>query len=53
LIIYRKDKVMTDAMLEFLDFCDVMSTCDDERICLSSPWKLQSLLARQSTRKKS
>jgi DNA-binding transcriptional LysR family regulator len=52
-IIHRKDKVMTDAMLEFLDFCDVMSTCDDERICLSSPWKLQSLLARQSIRKKS
>jgi DNA-binding transcriptional LysR family regulator len=52
-IIYRKDKIMTDAMLEFLDFCDVMSTCDDERICLSSPWKLQSLLARQSIRKKS
>jgi DNA-binding transcriptional LysR family regulator len=52
LIIYRKDKVMTDAMNEFLDFCDVMSTCDDERICLSSPWKLQSLLARQSIRKK-
>jgi DNA-binding transcriptional LysR family regulator len=52
-IIYRKDKVMTDAMHEFLDFCDVMSTCDDERICLSSPWKLQSLLARQSIRKKS
>ncbi len=51
-IIYRKDKVMTDAMHEFLDFCDVMSTCDDERICLSSPWKLQSLLARQSIRKK-
>ena len=53
LVIYRKDKVMTDAMHEFLDFCDVMSTCDDERICLSSPWKLQSLLARQSIRKKS
>jgi len=52
-IIYRKDKIMTDAMHEFLDFCDVMSTCDDERICLSSPWKLQSLLARQSIRKKS
>ncbi len=52
-IISRKDKVMSDAMVEFLDFCDVMSTCDDENICLSSPWKLQSLLARQSMRKKS
>lgn len=52
-IIARKDKVMTDTMHEFLNFCDVMSTCDDERICLSSPWKLQSLLARQSIRKKS
>lgn len=52
-VIHRKDKVMTEAMQEFLDFCDVMSTCDDEPICLSSPWKLQSLLARQSNRKKS
>jgi DNA-binding transcriptional LysR family regulator len=52
LVIYRKDKIMTDAMSEFLNFCDVMSTCDDERICLSSPWKLQSLLARQSTRRR-
>ncbi len=51
-IISRKDKVMSDAMIEFLDFCDVMSTCDDEHICLSSPWKLQSLLARQSIRRK-
>ena len=52
-IVRRKDKVMTEAMHEFLDFCDVMSTCEDERICLSSPWKLQSLLARQSNRTKS
>lgn len=51
-VVHRKDKVMTEAMQEFLDFCDVMSTCDDDRICLSSPWKLQSLLARQSSRKK-
>jgi len=51
-VIHRKDKVMTEAMQEFLDFCDVMSTCDDERICLSYPWKLQSMLARQSNRKK-
>lgn len=51
-VVHRKDKVMTEAMQEFLDFCDVMSTCEDERICLSSPWKLQSLLARQSNRKK-
>lgn len=51
-VIHRKDKVMTEAMKEFLDFCDVMSTCDDERICLSSPWKLQSLLARQSNMKR-
>ncbi len=51
-VVHRKDKVMTEAMQEFLGFCDVMSTCDDDRICLSSPWKLQSLLARQSSRKK-
>ncbi len=52
-IVSRKDKVMTEAMTEFLDFCDVMSTCEDDRICLSSPWKLQSLLARQSNLKRS
>ena len=52
-VVHRKDKVMTEAMQEFLNFCDVMSCCDDEPICLSSPWKLQSLLARQSNKKKS
>jgi DNA-binding transcriptional LysR family regulator len=51
-VISRKDKEVTDVMSEFLEFCDVMATCDDENICLSSPWKLQSLLARQSIRKK-
>ncbi len=51
-IIQRKDKVLTEAMKEFLNFCDVMSSCDDERVCLSSPWKLQSLLARHSNKKK-
>ena len=51
-VIHRKGKVMTEAMKEFLDFCEVMATCDDEPVCLSSPWKLQSLLARQSSRKK-
>jgi DNA-binding transcriptional LysR family regulator len=47
-IISRKDRVMHDALAEFLAFCDVMSTCSASRACLSSPWKLQSLLAKQS-----
>lgn len=52
-IIRRNDLEISDAMAEFLDFCDVMTICDDSRICLSSPWKLQSLLARYSAHKKS
>jgi DNA-binding transcriptional LysR family regulator len=51
-IIQRKDTVISDALTEFLAFCDVMSICDDSRVCLSSPWKLQSLLARHSALKK-
>jgi len=51
-IIQRKDTEISDALAEFLSFCDVMTICDDSRICLSSPWKLQSLLARHSALKK-
>lgn len=51
-IISRKDTQMEDALAEFLVFCDVMSECDEENVCLSSPWKLQSMLARHSTNKK-
>ena len=47
-IISRKGQVISDALAEFLAFCDVMSTCSASRACLSSPWKLQSLLAKQS-----
>lgn len=51
-IIQRKDREVSDALTEFLSFCDVMTICDDSSICLSSPWKLQSLLARHSAMKK-
>jgi DNA-binding transcriptional LysR family regulator len=51
-IIQRKDTDISDALAEFLSFCDVMTICDDSRVCLSSPWKLQSLLARHSAMKK-
>ncbi|MBT8333378.1 MAG: LysR family transcriptional regulator [Desulfobacterales bacterium] len=51
-IISRKDKQMSDSLAEFLAFCDVMSACEEENVCLSSPWKLQSLLARHSAGKK-
>lgn len=51
-IIQRKDREVSDALAEFLSFCEVMTICDDSSICLSSPWKLQSLLARHSAMKK-
>ncbi len=50
-IIHRKDKQISDALAEFMSFCDVMSSCNEARVCLSSPWKLQSLLARHSGQK--
>ena len=51
-VISRKNLKMNDALAEFLAFCDVMSTCSQSRACLSSPWKLQSLLAKQSVQVK-
>lgn len=51
-IISRVDKKKDDVLVEFLEFCDVMSSYDDDKVCLSSPWKLQSLLARESTKKR-
>ncbi len=51
-IIQRRDLEISDALAEFLSFCDVMTICDDSSVCLSSPWKLQSLLARHSALKK-
>jgi len=51
-VISRKNLKMKDALAEFLAFCDIMSTCSQSRACLSSPWKLQSLLAKNSVQKK-
>jgi DNA-binding transcriptional LysR family regulator len=51
-VISRKNLKIGDALAEFLAFCDVMSTCSQSRACLSSPWKLQSLLAKQSIQSK-
>ena len=51
-VIHRKDKELTETMIEFLGFCEVMSSCEKSNICLSSPWKLQSLLARHSLGKR-
>lgn len=51
-VIHRKDKKMNDAIAEFFGFCDVMTICNKVNICLSSPWKLQSLLARHSMEKR-
>jgi DNA-binding transcriptional LysR family regulator len=51
-IVQRREKKISEALAEFLSFCDVMTICDDAKICLSSPWKLQSLLARHSALKR-
>ncbi len=51
-VITRKNLAINDSLAEFLAFCDVMSTCSKSRACLSSPWKLQSLLAKQSVHSK-
>ena len=51
-VISRKNLKINDTLAEFLAFCDIMSTCSKSRACLSSPWKLQSLLAKQSVQKK-
>ena len=48
-IIVRKDKELSPPLVEFTNLCHVMSVCtEEERSCLSSPWRLQSLLARHS-----
>ena len=44
LIIHHRGKVMTRLMNEFLNFCKVMSDSDLGAVCLSSPWKIQTML---------
>jgi DNA-binding transcriptional LysR family regulator len=44
-IIQHKDKVTTRLMDEFLNFCEVITECGLGKECLSSPWKLQTLLS--------
>ncbi len=45
-IIQHKDKIITRLMSEFLQFCEVVAKNHLGRECLSSPWKLQSLLTK-------
>jgi len=47
-IIQHQDKVTTRLMDEFLSFCEVITECGLGRECLSSPWKLQTLLSQYS-----
>ena len=47
-IIQHRDKVTTRLMDEFLNFCEVITECGLGRECLSSPWKLQTLLSQYS-----
>ncbi len=51
-VIQRKDLKISDELAELLSFCDVMTTCNEDRVCLSSPWKLQALLARHSSQRR-
>ncbi len=44
-IIQHRDKVTTRLMDEFLNFCEVITECGLGKECLSSPWKLQTLLS--------
>ena len=44
-IIQHKDKIITRLMAEFLKFCELVAEHHLGRECLSSPWKLQTLLA--------
>jgi len=46
--IQHQDKVTTRLMDEFLSFCEVITECGLGRECLSSPWKLQTLLSQYS-----
>lgn len=48
-IVQHKDKIITRLMAEFLKFCEVVAENHLGRECLSSPWKLQSLLAKCKT----
>jgi len=43
-IIQHKDKIITRLMAEFLKFCETVVTDHLGRTCLSTPWKLQSLM---------
>lgn len=43
-VIHYKNKVMTNLMREFIEFCRVIKECNQGYSCLTSPWKLQDLL---------
>jgi len=51
-IIQHQDKVTTRLMDEFLSFCEVITECSLGRECLSSPWKLQTLLTQYNKERK-
>ncbi len=51
-IIQHREKVVTRLMEEFLSFCEVITQLGLGHECLSSPWKLQTLLAQYSIAKK-
>jgi DNA-binding transcriptional LysR family regulator len=48
-IIQHKNKVNTQLMNEFTEFCDIMSRCDRGRECLTSPHKIKALLNKYGT----
>jgi len=50
-IVQHQEKVVTRLMDEFLSFCEVITECGLGRECISSPWKLQNLLAEYNAQK--
>lgn len=50
-IIQHQEKVVTRLMDEFLSFCEIIAECGLGRECISSPWKLQNLLAEYNEQK--
>ena len=52
-VIQHKDKIITRLMAEFLKFCEMVAENHLGRECLSSPWKLQSLLMKSKLNQQS
>jgi len=52
LIIHHREKIMTGLMKEFLRFCKLMADSGLGSACLSSPWKVQSMMTQYSQKRR-